>query len=118
MTKPQNIQKVAQKFTRPTVSPGKTTWPNSQRELKSIGFHFDLSNITKTIPDTRPGAAKGATRKANVFIWQAASEAERQSIKDWIRAHGSHAQAMVLVVPEDASHEEFIELLNDAVSRI
>lgn len=118
MTKPQNIEKVAQKFTRPTTSPGKPTWPTSQKELKNVGFHFDLSDVIKTILDTRPGAAKGATRKANVFKWQAASEAERKFIKDWIRAHGSHAEAAVLIVPEDASYEEFTEILNEAAGKI
>jgi len=118
MTKPQNIEKVAQKFTRPTTSPGKPTWPTSQKELKNVGFHFDLSDVIKTILDTRPGAAKGATRKANVFKWQAASEAEQKSIKDWIRAHGSHAEAAVLIVPEDASYEEFTEILNEAAGKI
>jgi hypothetical protein len=73
---------LAQKFTHPTAKPSKPTWPTSQKKLKNVGFHFDLSDITKTIPDTRPGAAKGATRKTNVFKWQAASEAEQKSIKD------------------------------------
>ena len=118
MTKPQNIEKVVQKFTHPTVKPGKPTWPTSQRELKNIGFHFDLSDTTRTIPDTRPGAAEGATRKANVFKWQAASEAERKSIKEWIKKNGSHAEAAVLVIPEDASEEEFTEILNDAAGNI
>ena len=118
MTQPQNIEKVAEKFTHPTVAPGKTMWPTSQRDLKNVGFHFDLSDVTKTIPDTRPGAAKGATRKAYVVKWQAANEAERQSIKDWIKKHGSHAEAAVLIVPEDASDEEFKELLNDAASKL
>ena len=118
MTKPQNIEKVTQKFTRPTVSPGKTTWPTSQKELKKVGFHFDLSDVTKTIPDARPGAAEGATRRANVFKWQAASEAERKSIKDWIRKHGSHAEAATLVVPEDASNEEITEILKEAAGKI
>lgn len=118
MSKPQTIDKVAQKFTHPTVKPGKPTWPNSHRELKKVGFHFDLSDISKTIPDTRPGAAKGATRKVNVFKWQAASEAERRSIKDWISAHGPHAEAAVLEIPEDASHEEVIEILNKVAGEI
>lgn len=118
MTKPENIEKVTQRFTRPTASPGKTTYPTSQRELKNVGFHFDLSQVTKTIPDTRPGAAKGATREANVFKWQAASEAERKSIKDWIRTHGSHADAATLIVPKDASYEELTEILNDAAGKI
>lgn len=69
MTKPQNIEKVATKFTRPTASPSKSTWPTSQKELKNVGFYFDLSDVTKTTPDTRPGVAKGATRKANIFKW-------------------------------------------------
>ena len=118
MTKPQNIEKVTQKFTRPTASPGKTTWPTSQKELKNVGFHFDLSDVTKNVPDTRSGAAKDATRKANVFKWQAASEAERKSIKDWIRTHGSHAEAATLIVPEDASYKEFTEILNEAAGKI
>ena len=53
MTSSQNIEKIAQKFTHPTASPGKTTWPTSQKKLKNVGFHFDLSDVTKTIPDTR-----------------------------------------------------------------
>ncbi|KAL9130017.1 MAG: hypothetical protein Q9217_001701 [Psora testacea] len=118
MTKPQSIEEVAKNFTHPTAGPGKPTWPTSQRELKNVGFHFDLSDVTKTIPDTRPGAAKGATRQANVFKWQAASEAERKSIKDWIKTHGSHAEAATLIVPEDASHEEFTEILNDIAGKI
>ena len=118
MTTPQNIGKVVQKFTHPTAKPGKPTWPTSQRELKNVGFHFDVSDITKTIPDTRPGAAEGATRKANVFKWQAASEAERKSIKDWVRKNGSHAEAAVLIVPEDASPEELTEILNGAAGNI
>ncbi len=69
------------------------------------------------IPAT-PGAAKGATRKANVYKWQAASKAERKSIKDWIKTHGCHAEAAVLIIPEDASYEEFIENLNDAAGQI
>lgn len=52
-----------------------------------------VSDITKSIPDTRPGAAKSVTRKANVFKWQAASEAERKS-------------------------EEFIEIMNNAAGQI
>jgi len=50
------------------------------------------------IPDTTPGAAKGAIRKENAFKWQAAtaSEAER------IRAFGFHTEAAVLIIPEDA----------------
>jgi hypothetical protein len=56
------------------------------------------------IPDTTPGAAKGAIRKENAFKWQAAtaSEAERKSIKDWRRAFGFHTEAAVLIIPEDA----------------
>lgn len=118
MTNAQNIEKVAQKFTHPTASLGKTTWPTSKKELQNIGFHFDVSDVTKTIADTRPGAAKGATRKAYVFKWQAASEAERKSIKDWARANGSHAEAATLVVPEDASHEEFTKIVNDAAEKL
>ena len=118
MTKPQNIEKVAQKLTRPIASPGKPTWPTSQRELKITGFHFDLSDQTKTIPDTRPGAAKGATRKAKVFKWQASSEAERKSIKDWIRKQGPHAEAATLIIPEDASIEEVTQILEDTASKI
>ena len=49
--------------------------------------------MSKTIPDTTPGAAKGATRKENVFKWQAAREAKRKSIKDWIRIFGFHTKA-------------------------
>ena len=60
------------------------------------------------IPAT-PGAAKGASRKANGFKWQAASKAERKSIKDWIKAHSCHAEAAVLISSEDASYKEFIE---------
>lgn len=78
-------------------------WTTSQKELKNVGFPFDLSDMTKIIPETRPDAAKGA-RKANVFKWQAASEAERKSIKDWIRTHGSHAEAATLMVPEVDEH--------------
>ncbi|MCJ1423865.1 hypothetical protein MMC29_001750 [Sticta canariensis] len=100
------------------TNPHKIEKPTSQKELKNVRFHFDLSDVTKTVPDTRPGAAKGATRKANVFKWQAASEAERKSIKDWIRAHGSHAEAAELIVPEDASYEEFSKILNDAAGKI
>lgn len=48
MTKPQNTEKVAQKFTHSTAKSGKPTWPTSQRELENFGFHFDLSDITKT----------------------------------------------------------------------
>lgn len=109
---------VLQKFTRPTVGLGNTTWPKAQKELKNVGFHFDLSDVTRNIPDDRPGAAKGATRKAHVFKWQAAREAEDSSIKNWIKKHGTHAVAATLEIPEDASHEEFTQILNDTASKI
>ena len=70
-------------------------------ELKNVGFYFDLSDISKTIPDTTPGPAKGAIRKENVFKWQAASEAEWKSIKDWIRTFGFHTKAAIFIIPED-----------------
>lgn len=41
-----NVERVAQKFTHPTVAPGK-------KDLKIIRFHFDLSDQKMTIPDTR-----------------------------------------------------------------
>ena len=87
-------------------------------DCKNIGCHFDLTDICKTIPHTRPGATKGATRKVNVFKWQVASEAERKSLKDLLRAHGSHAEAATLEIPEDASPEEVIEILKDGDNKI
>ena len=44
-------EKVAQKFNYSTAKPGKATWPTLQRELKNVGFHFDPSKTTKTIPE-------------------------------------------------------------------
>ena len=70
------------------------------------------------IPATSDAAKGAATRKANVLKWQAASKAERKSINDWIKTHGCHVEAAVLIIPENASYEEFIEILNDAAGQI
>ncbi|KAI9748089.1 MAG: hypothetical protein M1835_001898, partial [Candelina submexicana] len=83
----------------------------------NIGFHFDTDRTT-TIPDTREGADPGAIRKANIFKMQAASEAQRGSIKDWVRKNGSHADAATITVPEVASNEEFKELMEEVAEDI
>lgn len=111
MLNPQKVDVTLQKFTRPTVGAGKPTFPTSQRDLKNIGFHFDLADHKRQVPDTRPNAKPGATRTANVFHWQAAAQAESKSIKDWIKKNGSHAVIQTLEVPEDATKEEFEEIL-------
>lgn len=105
---PQKIDVAFQKFTRPTVGAGKPTFPTSQRDLKNIGFHFDLADHSRQVPDARPNAKPGATRTANVFHWQAAAQAESKSIKDWIQKNGSHAVIQTLEFPVDATKEEFI----------
>ena len=84
----------------------------------NLGFHFDLSDQTKTIPDTRPGAAEGATRKVHIFKWQAASQAQRASIVAWMREHGSHAEIATVEIPEDASEEEIIEILDNTAAKV
>lgn len=43
---PPKVDVAFQKFTRPTVGAGKTTFPTSQRDLKNIGFYFDLADHT------------------------------------------------------------------------
>ncbi|EEQ89761.1 hypothetical protein RJZ56_001747 [Blastomyces dermatitidis] len=78
--------------------------PSSQRDLKNIGFHWDLSDHTREILDTRPGAKPGAKRTANVFHWQAAARAESKSITDWIKKNGSHA------VIKTIQHKTFVFL--------
>jgi hypothetical protein len=115
---PQKIDVAFQKFTRPTVAPGKTTYPTSQRDLKNMGFHFDLGDHTRQVPDTRPNAKPGATRAANVFNWQAAAQAESKSIKDWIRKNGSHANIQTFEVPQDATKEEFEDILRTAAKKL
>ncbi|GLA56040.1 hypothetical protein AnigIFM63604_004098 [Aspergillus niger] len=111
MLDPKKLEIVHQKFTRPTVEPGNPTFPTSQRDLKNIGFHFDLGDHTREVPDQRPGAKDGATRTANVFQWQAAAQAESKSIKDWVRKNGSHSVITEIKVPQDATKEEFVEIM-------
>ncbi|KAE8130872.1 hypothetical protein BDV38DRAFT_42255 [Aspergillus pseudotamarii] len=115
---PKKIDVALQKFTRPAVGAGKPTFPTSQRDLKNIGFHFDLADHTREVPDSRPNAKPGATRKANVFHWQAAAQAEAKSIKDWIQKNGSHAVIQTLEVPVDATKEEFEEILKTAAEKL
>ncbi|KAJ5779906.1 hypothetical protein N7457_005066 [Penicillium paradoxum] len=115
---PQKIDVAFQKFTRPTVGAGKTIFPTSQRDLKNIGFHFDLGDHTRQVPDSRPNAKPGTTRTSNVINWQAAAQAESKSIKDWIRKNGSHAVIQTLEVPEDATKEEFEEILRTAANNL
>ena len=111
MLDPKKLEIVHQKFTRPTVEPGNPTFPTSQRDLENIGFHFDLGDHTREVPDQRPGAKDGATRTANVFQWQAAAQAESKSIKDWVRKNGSHSVITEIKVPQDATKEEFVEIM-------
>ncbi|KAJ5828198.1 uncharacterized protein N7525_006451 [Penicillium rubens] len=115
---PQKIDVAFQKFTRPTVGAGKTVFPTSQRDLKNIGFHFDLSDHTRQVPDNRPNAKPGATRTSNVIKWQAAAQAESKSIKDWIRKNGLHAEVQTLEIPEDATKEEFEQILRMAANKL
>ena len=115
---PQRVDVALQKFTRPTVGAGKPTFPTSQRDLKSIGFHFDLGDHTRQVPDTRPNAKPGATRTANVFKWQAAAQAESKSIKDWIKKNGQHAVIQTLEIPEDATKEEFENIMRTAAKSL
>ncbi|KAE8377772.1 hypothetical protein BDV26DRAFT_262921 [Aspergillus bertholletiae] len=118
MLGPQKIDVTFQKFTRPTVAPGNPTYPTSQRDLKNIGFHFDLSDHTRQVPDTRSGAKPGDTRTANVFNWQAAAQAESKSIKDWVKKNGSHNVIHTFEVPQDATKEEFEEIMRTAAENL
>lgn len=118
MLSPQKVDVALQKFTRPTVAAGKTTYPSSQRDLKNLGFHFDLSDHTRQVTDTRPGAKQGDTRTVNVFHWQAAAQAETKSIKDWIKKNGSHARIQTFEVPQDATKDEFKDIMNAAAGKL
>ncbi len=50
------------------------------------------------MPDTIPGAAKGAVRKEIVFKWQAASEGGKNSIKDGTRIFGFYTRRLHLAL--------------------
>ncbi|RAK89041.1 hypothetical protein BO79DRAFT_217747 [Aspergillus costaricaensis CBS 115574] len=84
MLDPKRIKVVHRKFTRPTVGAGKPTYPTTERELGAIGFYFDRGDHTREIADTRPTAKPGDTRTANIFHWQAASQAKSLSNQSWI----------------------------------
>jgi len=118
MTSSQRLDTAFRKFTKPTAEPGKVTYPASQRDFKILGFHWDRSDHKREVPDTRPGAKPGATRIANVFHWQAAAQAEAKSIKDWVKKHGSHSVITTVVVPEDASKDEFKALMAKAAEEL
>ncbi|KAJ5788892.1 uncharacterized protein N7518_005903 [Penicillium psychrosexuale] len=111
MMSPQELDVAYQKFTTPTAAPGNPTWPATERDLKNIGFHWDKRDRTRQVLDTRPGAAPGTTRTANVFHWQAAAQAESRSIQNWVRRNGFHAVITTIEVPQDATLEEFKEIM-------
>jgi hypothetical protein len=93
------------RFTRPTVGAGKPAYPTSQRDLKNLGSHFDLSDHTWEVPGTR--GETGDTTTANVFTWQAAAQEESKPVKDWVKKNGSHSVIHTFEVPQDAAKEKF-----------
>ncbi|KMU79027.1 hypothetical protein CISG_07334 [Coccidioides immitis RMSCC 3703] len=72
---PQKIDVAYQKFVRPSAAAGQTTYPSSQRDLKNLGFHFDLSDHTRQLDLSLANIllVPGSTKIASVIDWQDAS---------------------------------------------
>lgn len=118
MTEPSKLKVTSRRFTKSLVAPGKTAYPVSHSELEKLGFHFDRSDQSKDFPDTRPGAAAGATRKANQFHLQPASQAKSEAVKDYASHHGKHSVITSVWIYEDSTPEEVKDQMLEAVQKL
>lgn len=96
------------KFTNPSVSRGKTTFPKTQAEQESVGVRWDYD---------------GEVTKADVvyhkFQMQPNAGKVPSSIKTWREGHGgTHAVMATALVKKDGSKEDAEKGLNDAAASV
>lgn len=91
------------KFSKPSVSRGKTAYPKTQAELERYGIRFDYDMVVE-----KDG------QKYHMFKMQANQGKIPSSIKAWREKHGTDAVMATVWVKEDATMEEVEQALQDA----
>jgi len=106
----QASKRLYEKFTKLSVSKGRTVFPKTQNEQTKVGLRWDR-DVEVVLPDGR---------KANRFMLQPNANADSKSIREFIskNARGTHAVIAKADVPVDATPDEVKKILEDAIDAV
>ncbi|KAK3366792.1 hypothetical protein B0T24DRAFT_596692 [Lasiosphaeria ovina] len=97
-----------EKFTKPTVKEGKTTWPQAANDQEKYGVRFDR--------DTAKEAANSTDHK--FFMQPNSGKGIPSSIKRWRDRHGTHANMAEVIVKKDGTKEDVKAALEQAIETV